>query len=274
MPFNDAAAVEQALREHEIACVILEPVAGNMGVVPPAPGYLQRLRGATQAAGALLIFDEVMIGFRVGPGGAQERFDVLPDLTTMGKVIGGGLPVGAYGGSRELMDRVAPSGPVYQAGTLAGNPLAMAAGAATLSALAENDLHERLEALGRRLEEGIGTGSGAEIRQGDDRRRLTRHGSIADPSRGPDPAAQARVGRLGQRAKRQPHAVLGPPPRRSFPTGRSPSTSRAHARPPCRPSRPHADLPTVCSTASTRNREQFADVIELLRRQQTANGNG
>ena len=161
VPFNDAAAVEQVLRTREIACVILEPIAGNMGVVPPAPGYLQRLRGATRAAGTLLIFDEVMTGFRVGPGGAQERFDVMPDLTTMGKVIGGGLPVGAYGGAVELMDQVAPSGPVYQAGTLAGNPLAMAAGAATLSLLAKGEVFDRLETLGARLENGLRTAAGA-----------------------------------------------------------------------------------------------------------------
>ncbi|MAE68930.1 MAG: glutamate-1-semialdehyde-2,1-aminomutase [Gemmatimonadetes bacterium] len=161
VPFNDAAAVEQVLREHEIACVILEPIAGNMGVVPPAPGYLQRLRGATLAAGAVLIFDEVMTGFRVGPGGAQERYDVVPDLTTMGKVIGGGLPVGAYGGPAALMDQVAPSGPVYQAGTLAGNPLAMAAGAVTLSLLADGEIFERLELLGSRLEDGLKTTASA-----------------------------------------------------------------------------------------------------------------
>ncbi len=159
VPFNDAAAVDQALRDHEVACVILEPVAGNMGVVPPAPGYLERLRGATRAAGALLVFDEVMTGFRVAAGGAQERFGVEPDLTTMGKVIGGGLPVGAYGGAAELMDRVAPLGPVYQAGTLAGNPLAMAAGAATLERL-DGEVYEHLERIGERLEQGLAEGAG------------------------------------------------------------------------------------------------------------------
>jgi len=136
-PFNDLAAVERlfALRGSDIAAVIVEPVAGNMGVVPPAEGFLAGLRRLTHAHGALLIFDEVMTGFRVHPGGAQGLTTVTPDLTTLGKVIGGGLPVGAYGGRRDIMGMVAPSGPVYQAGTLSGNPLAMAAGLATLRAL-------------------------------------------------------------------------------------------------------------------------------------------
>jgi glutamate-1-semialdehyde 2,1-aminomutase len=155
VPFNNAGAVAAALKAHEAACVILEPVAGNMGVVPPAPGYLQELRRLTEEAGALLIFDEVMTGFRVAAGGAQERFGVRPDLTTMGKVIGGGLPVGAYGGRADLMRQVAPEGPVYQAGTLSGNPLAMAAGIATLALLADPGIYERLEDLGARLEAGL-----------------------------------------------------------------------------------------------------------------------
>ena len=136
-PYNDLAAVERLLAEHagQVAAVIVEPVAGNMGVVPPAEGFLPGLRAATQAAGALLIFDEVMTGFRVHPGGAQTLYGVTPDLTTLGKVIGGGLPVGAYGGRADVMAWVAPEGPMYQAGTLAGNPLAMAAGAATLRSL-------------------------------------------------------------------------------------------------------------------------------------------
>jgi len=137
VPFNDLPAVERlfALRGQDIAAVIVEPVAGNMGVVPPADGFLAGLRRVTHTHGTLLIFDEVMTGFRVHPGGAQGLTGVMPDLTTLGKVIGGGLPVGAYGGRRDIMGMVAPAGPVYQAGTLSGNPLAMAAGLATLRAL-------------------------------------------------------------------------------------------------------------------------------------------
>ncbi len=136
-PYNDLAAVERLFARHAgaIAAVIVEPVAGNMGVVPPAEAFLEGLRALTMAHGALLAFDEVMTGFRVHPGGAQALYGVRPDLTTLGKVIGGGLPVGAYGGRREIMELVAPAGPVYQAGTLSGNPLAMAAGIATLDAL-------------------------------------------------------------------------------------------------------------------------------------------
>ncbi len=148
LPYNDADAVEQAfhLRGREIAAVIVEPVAGNMGVVPPAPGYLEALREITQRHGALLIFDEVMTGFRVAFGGAQERYGIRPDLTTLGKVIGGGLPVGAYGGRRDIMSRVAPAGPIYQAGTLSGNPLAVAAGLAMLRHLkAHPEIYSGLE---------------------------------------------------------------------------------------------------------------------------------
>ncbi|MDP3775254.1 MAG: glutamate-1-semialdehyde 2,1-aminomutase [Gemmatimonadales bacterium] len=136
-PYNDLAAVERLFEAHRgrIAAVIVEPVAGNMGVVPPVSGFLEGLRAITREHGSLLVFDEVMTGFRVHPGGAQGLSGVTPDLTTLGKVIGGGLPVGAYGGRREIMELVAPAGPVYQAGTLAGNPLAMAAGIATLAAL-------------------------------------------------------------------------------------------------------------------------------------------
>jgi glutamate-1-semialdehyde 2,1-aminomutase len=157
VPYNDADAVRRALEENkgQVAAVVLEPIAGNMGLVPPAEGYLQSLRQITAAADVLLIFDEVMTGFRVAPGGAQERYGVLPDLTIMGKVIGGGLPVGAYGGRRELMSQVAPSGPVYQAGTLSGNPLAMSAGLATLRLLREAGFYERLEEKSRRLAEGL-----------------------------------------------------------------------------------------------------------------------
>jgi glutamate-1-semialdehyde 2,1-aminomutase len=134
LPFNDAEAVEQAFRAHgdRIAAVIVEPVAGNMGCVPPLPGYLEALRDITARFGALLVFDEVMTGFRVAYGGAQQRYGIRPDMTTLGKVIGGGLPVGAYGGRKDIMQKVAPVGPVYQAGTLSGNPLAVAAGLAML----------------------------------------------------------------------------------------------------------------------------------------------
>ena len=137
LPFNSIEAVEEALARYrdQIAAIIVEPVVGNMGCVPPRPGYLQRLREISQAAGVLLIFDEVMTGFRVAYGGAQELYGVVPDLTTLGKIIGGGLPVGAYGGRAEIMRMVAPLGPVYQAGTLSGNPLAMATGVATLCRL-------------------------------------------------------------------------------------------------------------------------------------------
>jgi glutamate-1-semialdehyde 2,1-aminomutase len=157
IPFNDLAALERAIDEHgtRLACFIVEPVAGNMGVVPPAPGWLQAARELTRKHGVVLIFDEVMTGFRVGRGGAQALYGVTPDLTCFGKVIGGGLPVGAYGGTADLMNRIAPSGPVYQAGTLSGNPLAMRAGIETLDILAEPGTHERLEALGARLAAGL-----------------------------------------------------------------------------------------------------------------------
>ncbi len=134
-PFNDAVAVEDLLKSHDVAAIIVEPVVGNAGFIPPDPAFLPRLRALADQYGALLIFDEVMTGFRVALGGARERFGVTADLTTLGKVIGGGLPVAAYGGRRDLMEHVAPSGPVYQAGTLSGNPLAMAAGLATVGAL-------------------------------------------------------------------------------------------------------------------------------------------
>jgi glutamate-1-semialdehyde 2,1-aminomutase len=157
LPYNDLEAVRELFeREGEqFAAVILEPVAGNMGCVPPAEGYLKGLRALTQEHGVVLIFDEVMSGFRVARGGAQERYGVVPDLTCLGKIIGGGLPVGAYGGKREIMDLIAPSGPVYQAGTLSGNPLAMAAGLVTLKAVREPGVHERLEELGARWKSGM-----------------------------------------------------------------------------------------------------------------------
>jgi glutamate-1-semialdehyde 2,1-aminomutase len=156
-PFNDVEAVTQIFRAHpgEIAAVILEPVIGNGGFIPPDAGYLEKLRSITEADGALLIFDEVMTGFRVARGGAQERFSIVPDLTTLGKVIGGGLPVGAYGGRRDIMERVAPIGPIYQAGTLSGNPLAMAAGLAQLRVLDEVNPYEQLERRAARLVRGI-----------------------------------------------------------------------------------------------------------------------
>ena len=155
-PFNDLEAVEALFAaHHDIAAVILEPVVGNMGLVLPEPGFLEGLRALTTARGALLVFDEVMTGFRVHPGGAQALFGITPDLTTLGKVIGGGLPVGAYGGRREIMELVAPAGPVYQAGTLSGNPLAMTAGIETLRALAEPGVWDGLERAGAQLEAGL-----------------------------------------------------------------------------------------------------------------------
>jgi len=166
--YNELDAVEQLLDEHDVAAVIVEPVAANMGVVPPLPGYLEGLRTATERHGALLIFDEVITGFRVARGGAQERFGVPPDLTVLGKIIGGGLPVGAYGGRADLMRLIAPDGPVYQAGTLSGNPLAMAAGAATLRELT-SATYAGLEASGAALEAGLtaaADAAGASVRVG------------------------------------------------------------------------------------------------------------
>jgi glutamate-1-semialdehyde 2,1-aminomutase len=156
--FNDLDSVRALFDDNngEVAGVIVEPVTGNMGCIPPQNGFLEGLRGLCDEHRALLIFDEVMTGFRVAPGGAQERYGVMPDLTTLGKVIGGGLPVGAYGGREELMRQVAPDGPVYQAGTLSGNPLAMAAGIAMLKRLREHpEIYDELERLGSRLEAGM-----------------------------------------------------------------------------------------------------------------------
>jgi glutamate-1-semialdehyde 2,1-aminomutase len=157
LPFNDLAALEALFAERgdDIALVLVEPVPGNMGVVPPAPGFLAGLRAVTRRYGALLVFDEVMTGWRVHPRGAQVLYGIEPDLTCLGKVVGGGLPAAAYGGRRDLMERVAPAGPVYQAGTLSGNPLAMAAGLATLEALARPGTWERAEAWARRVSEAI-----------------------------------------------------------------------------------------------------------------------
>jgi glutamate-1-semialdehyde 2,1-aminomutase len=157
VPFNDVAAIERAFadRPDEIAAVIVEPVCGNMGSVAPKEGYLAALRRITEDAGAVLIFDEVMTGFRLARGGAQQLFGIQPDMTCLGKILGGGLPAAAYGGRADIMDTVAPLGPVYQAGTLSGNPLAMAAGAVALDLLDQPGTYERLEALSARLEAGL-----------------------------------------------------------------------------------------------------------------------
>jgi glutamate-1-semialdehyde 2,1-aminomutase len=156
-PYNDIDAAAAAVERwgEGLACVLVEPVAGNMGVVPPAPGFLEALRGLCDASGALLVFDEVITGFRVARGGAQERFGVTPDLTILGKIVGGGLPLAAFGGRADVMEQLAPSGHVYQAGTLSGNPLATAAGLSVLRRLRDDVVYERLEAVGRRLEEGL-----------------------------------------------------------------------------------------------------------------------
>src|SRR3954453_19383287 len=163
LPFNNLSAVEHAFSKfkHQIACVIVEPVVGNMGCVPPNPMYLANLRLITQREKSVLIFDEVMTGFRVAFGGAQELYSIKPDLTTMGKIIGGGLPVGAYGGPKEIMDLVAPLGPMYQAGTLSGNPLAMAAGCAMLKQLRERkaEIYPLLEKLSAQLVDGVSGGA-------------------------------------------------------------------------------------------------------------------
>ncbi|MEK3720924.1 glutamate-1-semialdehyde 2,1-aminomutase [Paenibacillus sp. FSL H8-0034] len=157
VPYNDLDSIRVAFEKYgeEIAAVIVEPIAGNMGVVPPQPGFLQGLRDITTSYGSLLIFDEVMTGFRVGLGSAQGLYGIKPDLTCLGKVIGGGLPVGAYGGRRDIMEMIAPSGPIYQAGTLSGNPLAMAAGYTTLRLLGQPGVYEELERKAARLEAGF-----------------------------------------------------------------------------------------------------------------------
>ncbi|MBU3936802.1 MAG: aminotransferase class III-fold pyridoxal phosphate-dependent enzyme, partial [Proteobacteria bacterium] len=157
IPYNNPEILEKTLRDKklDIACVIVEPVAGNMGVVAPEPGFLQKMRSLTAELGIVLIFDEVITGLRLAQGGAQEYFGVMPDLTCLGKIIGGGLPVGAYGGKRELMDMVSPVGPVYQAGTLSGNPLAMAAGIATMQQLAQPGFYAALEEKSARFARGL-----------------------------------------------------------------------------------------------------------------------
>jgi glutamate-1-semialdehyde 2,1-aminomutase len=156
-PYNDVDAVAAAVERwgEGLACIVVEPVAGNMGVVPPAPGFLEALRALCDAAGALLVFDEVITGFRVARGGAQERYGVTPDLTILGKIVGGGLPLAAFGGRGDVMEQLAPAGLVYQAGTLSGNPLATAAGLSVLRRLREEAVYERLEQVGQRLEEGL-----------------------------------------------------------------------------------------------------------------------
>jgi glutamate-1-semialdehyde 2,1-aminomutase len=165
-PYNDIDAVTTVFAEagDEIAAVVVEPVAANMGVVLPRAGFLEALRELTARHGALLVFDEVITGFRLGPGGAQGRFGVTPDLTCLGKVIGGGLPVGAFGGRSDVMGRLAPEGPAYQAGTLSGNPLTMAAGAAALAALAADpSTYETLESRASRLEAGLAEAGGGRV---------------------------------------------------------------------------------------------------------------
>jgi glutamate-1-semialdehyde 2,1-aminomutase len=166
LPYNDRAALAYAFAQHggRVAAVVVEPVAANVGVIEPKPGFLEELRALTRRDGSILIFDEVITGFRVGPGGAQGRFGVRPDLTTLGKIVGGGMPIGVYGGRRELMDLVAPAGPVYQAGTLSGHALSMAAGIATLDALSE-DSYESLEATGARLAAGLAAAATAADRE-------------------------------------------------------------------------------------------------------------
>ncbi|MBD0269295.1 MAG: aminotransferase class III-fold pyridoxal phosphate-dependent enzyme, partial [Cyanobacteria bacterium Co-bin8] len=156
-PYNDLEAVKALFEENkgEIAGVILEPIVGNSGFIVPDAGFLEGLRELTQDNDALLVFDEVMTGFRIAYGGVQEKFGVTPDLTTLGKIIGGGLPVGAYGGRRDIMEMVAPAGPVYQAGTLSGNPLAMTAGIKTLELLQRPGTYEQLETITRKLTEGL-----------------------------------------------------------------------------------------------------------------------
>jgi glutamate-1-semialdehyde 2,1-aminomutase len=157
LPYNDLEKVEEAFKKvgERVAAVIVEPVAGNMGVVPPKPGFLEGLRDLTDRYGSLLIFDEVITGFRVALGGAQERFKIMPDLTCLGKIVGGGMPLAAYGGKREIMRHIAPEGPVYQAGTLSGNPLATAAGWAVLNLLSEKGIYEALEEKSAFLFEGL-----------------------------------------------------------------------------------------------------------------------
>ena len=183
-PYNDVDAVSELFREAgaEIAAILVEPVAANMGVVAPRAGFLESLRELADRHGSLLVFDEVITGFRLGAGGAQERFGIRPDLTCLGKIIGGGLPVGAFGGRAEIMAHVAPEGPMYQAGTLSGNPVAMAAGDAALAALAEPSVYPALEARAARLAEGL-------EEAGEGRVSVAREGSLFSPFFSPSPPA-------------------------------------------------------------------------------------
>ena len=176
--YNDLGSVDRLFRAHRnrVAALIVEPLAGNMGIVPPAAGFLEGLRTLCDRHGTILIFDEVISGFRVSPGGAQERFEIRPDLTCLGKIIGGGLPVGAYGGRKDLMEQVAPAGPVYQAGTLSGNPLAMTAGLWALSQLSST-LYARLDRLGRRLALGLADAA----REARLDLQINAHGSVLTP---------------------------------------------------------------------------------------------
>jgi glutamate-1-semialdehyde 2,1-aminomutase len=187
VPYNDAEALEKAFRRFpgEIAAFIVEPLAANMGLVAPKPGYLEAVREITKRHGALLIFDEVISGFRVAPGGAQELYGVAPDLTTLGKILGGGLPVGAYGGPRDLMEKMAPVGPIYQAGTLSGNPLAMSAGIAMLQEISRRPPYAELERKGALLERSIG--EQIESQGVRDRVCLARVGSLLTLFLGPGP---------------------------------------------------------------------------------------
>ncbi len=163
LAYNDIGQVQQTFTDmgREIACVIVEPIAGNMNCVPPVPGFLEALRSLCDQHGAVLIFDEVMTGFRVALGGAQALYGIKPDLTTLGKIVGGGMPVGAFGGRREIMEQIAPLGPIYQAGTLSGNPIAMAAGLATLEGICEPGFHQRLAERTTQLVEGLATAARA-----------------------------------------------------------------------------------------------------------------
>ncbi len=216
LPFNDIAAAEAlfAARGSEIAALILEPVVGNMGLVAPEPGYLDALRALTTKHGALLVFDEVMTGFRVALGGAQAKYGVRPDLTCLGKIVGGGLPVGVYGGRREIMQKVAPLGPVYQAGTLSGNPLAVAAGEATLRAIERPGFYDELETKSGRLERSLveaAASAGVPV-------RVQRVGSMITPffTEGPvrswEDAAKCDTKRFGAwHAEMLAHGVMWPP---------------------------------------------------------------
>jgi glutamate-1-semialdehyde 2,1-aminomutase len=184
-PYNDVEAVEQVFASYgnDLAAVIVEPIAGNMGCVPPEPGFLKRLRDLTTRHGAVLIFDEVITGFRVAYGGAQELFGIASDMTTLGKIIGGGLPVGAYGGKAALMDLVAPAGPVYQAGTLSGNPLAMAAGLKTLEVIRRPGFYERIDLQAQKLSQGLSNAAA----KGGVPLQLNRVGSMMTPFFAPAP---------------------------------------------------------------------------------------